>query len=73
MCLDHDVRLAIKAEISRVRKARLLKLPRNIPGSGMEHRTEAAAEANWFPRLRHVPIPAHRNLPSLDVYDREMT
>jgi hypothetical protein len=71
MCLDHEVRLALKAEVSRIRKSRLLKLPRGIPAGGNEpHRTEASAEAPWFPIRAHRPLPAHRTLPSLDVYDQ---
>jgi len=69
MCLEHDVRRFLKAEVSRARKARLLQLPRNLytaSGSGETNRTEASAEAPWFPMLTHVPKPAHRNLPSLD-------
>jgi hypothetical protein len=68
MRLDHDTRRGLRAEISRVRRARLLKMPRGVPSGSTEyeHRTEASAEAPWFPMLTHVPKPAHRNLPSLD-------
>lgn len=69
--LTYEVRQIIRAEISRIRKERLLRLPRNLYGAAKKPKLdEPGDEAPWFPILPHLAPPAHRNLPSLEDYER---